>query len=85
MTVEDFPASWRAGEKSSRSHDSGDDQRRSMQPLDHEIWGRLETWTHAFDQLAADAIRQLIDQATLGDVSESWQVSTSGGGHRSSL
>jgi hypothetical protein len=35
VTPEDFPPSWRAGETTGRSHDSGHDQRRFMLRLDN--------------------------------------------------
>jgi hypothetical protein len=74
ITLEDFPASWRVGETSPRSHESGHYQRRFMLRLDDETSHKLETLTCAFDRPAAEVIRQLIGQAKPEDFPRSWQV-----------
>jgi predicted transcriptional regulator len=74
VTLEDFPASWLAGEMASRSHDSGHYQRRFMLRLDTETSHKLETLTRAFDRPAAEIIRQLIGQAKPEYFPRSWQM-----------
>jgi predicted DNA-binding protein len=73
ITLEDFPASWRAGETAPRSHESGHYQRRFMLRLDDETSHKLETLIRAFDHPAAEVIRQLIGQAKPEDFPRSWQ------------
>jgi predicted transcriptional regulator len=74
VTIEDFPASWRTGEQSPRSHESGYYARKFGMRLDHETSRKLETLTEAFDRSAAEIIRQLIVQARLEDFPQSWHL-----------
>jgi predicted DNA-binding protein len=76
ITTDDFPASWRTGERAGRSHESGYDHRRFGLRLDAVTSQKLETLTHTFDRPSAEVIRQLIMQmqATLEDFPPSWQL-----------
>jgi hypothetical protein len=74
ITVEDFPASWRAGETACRSHESGHYQRRFMLRLDEKTSHKLESLTRVFDHPAAEMIRQLITRASPEDFPRSWQM-----------
>jgi predicted DNA-binding protein len=76
VTIEDFPASWRAPKTTSRSHDSGAYHRRFMLRLNEETSHKLETLTRAFDRPAAEVIRQLITQAQPRDFPQSWHLAT---------
>lgn len=76
VTIEDFPASWRAQKTTSRSHDSGAYHRRFMLRLNEETSHKLETLTRAFDRPAAEVIRQLITQAQPRDFPQSWHLAT---------
>jgi hypothetical protein len=73
-TEEDFPDSWRAGEMSTRSHDSGHYQRRFMLRLDAETSTKLESLMQTFHTSAAEVIRQLIAQARPEAFPRSWQL-----------
>jgi predicted HicB family RNase H-like nuclease len=74
VTLEDFPKSWRAGEKTSRSHDSGYYGTRFMLRLDEETSRTLATLTQTFHCSAAEVIRQLIAQARPVDFPKSWHL-----------
>jgi predicted DNA-binding protein len=73
ITVEDFRSSWRAGEKLSRSHDSGYFRRKFGLRLDDETAHKLEGLTAVLGRPAAEVIRQLIIQATIENFPESWR------------
>ena len=73
VTLEDFPASWRAGETAPRSHESGYFRRKLGLRLDESTSRTLATLTQRFDRSAADVIRHLIAQAPLEDFPPSWQ------------
>jgi predicted DNA-binding protein len=80
ITVEDFLASWRAGDaprrptKGGRSHDSRDYDQRLMVRLDAETRQRLERFSSRFHQSMAEVIRQLAGQARLEDFPLSCQM-----------
>jgi predicted transcriptional regulator len=74
VTPEDFPPSWRAGETTPRSHDSGYYGTRFMLRLDEVTSRKLTTLTQTFDRSAAEIIRQLITRATPEDFPPSWQT-----------
>jgi hypothetical protein len=74
ITVEDFPGSWRAGEPSIRSHDSGSYRHRFVLRLDDGTSSKLETVTQTFQRSAAEVIRQLIAQARPEDFPARWQL-----------
>jgi predicted DNA-binding protein len=72
VTPEDFPARWRAGEPTVRSHDSGHYGRRFMLRFADETLRKLETLTQTFQRSAAEVIRQLIAQARPEHFPQSW-------------
>jgi predicted transcriptional regulator len=74
VTPEDFPASWRAGDIASRSHESGYYQHRFMLRLDDETLSKLETLMQTFHRSAAEVIRHLIAQAVPKDFPQSWHL-----------
>jgi predicted HicB family RNase H-like nuclease len=74
VAVGDFPASWRAGGMSPRSHDSGYYSTRFLLRLDHETSSKLATLTQTFHRSAAEVIRQLIAQARPEDFPQSWHL-----------
>jgi len=74
ITLEDFLASWRVGEKPSRSHDSGYYGTRFMLRLDDETSSKLATLTQTFHRSAGEVIRQLIAQATPQAFPPSWHL-----------
>jgi hypothetical protein len=74
MTLEDFPASWRAGDMTSRSHASGYDDRTCGLRLDEVTSRTLETLTQTFDRSATEMIHQVMAQATPEDVPQSWHM-----------
>ena len=82
ISLEDFPASWRAGVAGSRSHDSGYFGRKFGLCLDAVTSQKLEVLMQAFDRPAAEVIRQLIAQATLEDFPESWHPAADEQRHR---
>jgi predicted transcriptional regulator len=79
VTLEDFPASWRAGEMAPRSHGSAYYRRPFMLRLDHETSRKLATLTQTFHRSAAEVIRQLIAQARPEDFPPSWQLTVQAG------
>jgi hypothetical protein len=74
VTPEDFPASWRLGDTTRRSHESGYDHRKFGLRLDAVTSQKLEMLTHTFGRSAAEVIRQLIAQARPEDFPESWHT-----------
>ena len=74
VTPEDFPASWRPGGTTRRSHESGYYHRKLGLRLDTVTSHKLEMLTHTFDRPAAEVIRQLIRRAKLEDFPPSWQM-----------
>ena len=74
VTPEDFPASWRAGEIATRSHESGYYHNRLMLRLDDATQRKLETLMHTFHRPAAEIIRQLVAQAQPEEFPESWYL-----------
>jgi predicted transcriptional regulator len=74
VTRDDFPASWRAGETASRSHESGYYHRKFGLRLDDESSQKLEALARAFHRSAAEVIRQLVAQANPENFPESWRV-----------
>jgi predicted transcriptional regulator len=73
-TRDDFPPSWRTGETTPRSHDSGYYGTRVMLRLDNETLTKLAALMQTFDRSAAEIIRQLIVQANVEDFPPSWQM-----------
>jgi predicted transcriptional regulator len=71
---EDFPARWRAGDPTVRSHESGYYGRKFRMRLDEVTSAKLAALTQTFDRSAAEVIRQLIAQARPEDFPESWQI-----------
>jgi hypothetical protein len=74
VTYEDFPASWRAGDIASRSHDSGYYERRFQLRLDQVTQRKLEALMQTFHRSAAEVIRQLITQVAPEDFPPSWRL-----------
>jgi hypothetical protein len=74
VTLADFPASWRAGDTGTRSHDSGFYHSRLMLRLDDDTQRKLEALMHTFHRPAAEVIRQLIAQARQEEFPESWHL-----------
>jgi hypothetical protein len=74
VTREDFPPSWRAGDITVRSHESGYDDRKFGLRLDAVTSHKLEALTQTFDRSAAEIIRQLILQARPEDFLQSWRM-----------
>jgi hypothetical protein len=74
VSLEDFPPSWRAGETTARSHESGYFHRKFGLRLDEVTSRKLEALEQTFDHSAAEIIRQLIAQATSEDFPSSWQI-----------
>jgi predicted transcriptional regulator len=74
ITRDNVPASWRAGETTGRSPDSGYYHRKFGLRLDEETSRKLGTLTQAFHRPAAEVIRQLILQARPEDFPRSWQL-----------
>ena len=74
ITREDFPASGRAGERGSRSHESGHYRRRFMLRLNAGTAHTLETSMQTFHRSAAEIIRQLVAQAMPGAFPQSWEM-----------
>lgn len=74
VTYEDFPASWRAEETASRSHESGYYGTRFMLRLDDETSRKLATLTQTFHRSAAEVIRELIALANPEDFPRSWHL-----------
>jgi hypothetical protein len=70
----DFPASWRAGETTGRSHESCYYFRKYQLRLDEASSAKLEQLVQHFDTSAAEVIRQLIAQATPEDFPQSWRL-----------
>jgi predicted DNA-binding protein len=71
VTADDFPASWRTGERAGRSHESGYYHRKFGLRLDNVTSQKLETLTETFERPAAEVIRQLIIQARVEDFPQS--------------
>jgi hypothetical protein len=74
VSIEDFPASWRAEATTIRSHESGYDDRRFQLRLNQATQRRLGSLMLTFDRSAAEIIRQLMTQATPEHFPSSWQV-----------
>jgi predicted transcriptional regulator len=85
ITEADFPRSWQVAAQgttrpqasprvSRRSHDSRTYGKRFRLRLDAPTWQTLERFAHHFTQSHAAIIRQLIAQARLEDVPQSWQI-----------
>jgi hypothetical protein len=74
VAIVDFPASWRAADIASRSHDSGDYERRFQLRLDQATQRKLGALMQTFKRSAAEVIRQLIAQAAPEDVPQSWHL-----------
>jgi hypothetical protein len=74
VTLEDFPAGWRAGETAPRSHESGYFRRKFRLCMDDDTSRKLAVFTKTFHCPAADIIRQLIVQAQPEDFPESWHL-----------
>jgi predicted DNA-binding protein len=73
-TVEDFPASWRAGETAARSHESGYFHRKFGLRLDAVTSQKLGALTKTFHRPAAQVIRELILHAGPEDFPEGWHL-----------
>lgn len=80
VTLEDFPASWRAGSEPIRTHESGYFARKFMLRLDQGTSTKLEVLTQRFNRSAAEVIRQLIARAKWEDFPQSWHLAL--GEHR---
>jgi hypothetical protein len=74
VTPEDFPASWRAGDIASRSHESGYYRQKSGMRLDEVTSAKLAALMQTFHRSAAEIIRQLIIQARPEAFPPSWQL-----------
>jgi hypothetical protein len=80
ITVEDFPASWGAGDAprrgttGGRSHDWRVYGRRFMLRLDDQAWQKLEDLSAHFDQSIAEVIRSMAVHAQVGDCPRTWQM-----------
>jgi predicted transcriptional regulator len=74
VTADDFPASWRTGERADRSHESGYCHRKFGLRLDDVTSRKLEGFTATFHRPAAEIIRQRIAQARPEDFPQSWQM-----------
>jgi predicted DNA-binding protein len=74
ITRDDVPVSWRTGETTGRSHDSGYYRRKFGLRLDEETSRKLRTLMQAFHRPAAEVIRQLILQARIEAFPQSWQL-----------
>jgi predicted transcriptional regulator len=74
VPLEDFPPSWRAGEASPRSHESGHYSKRFMLRLDDQTATELAVLTRTFHRSAAEVIRQLITQARPEKFPQSWYL-----------
>jgi predicted transcriptional regulator len=91
VTIEDLPASWRAGETTGRSHELGYYGRKFGLRLDEETSQKLDTLSPIFHRSAAEVIRQLIDRAQPEDFPQRWHFAVEerqqweahpAGGHR---
>jgi predicted DNA-binding protein len=74
ITIEDFPASWRADQSEERSHDSRIFVTRFMLRLDEPSQTKLRQLVKQFGVPKAEIIRQLIMQATPEDFPQSWRM-----------
>jgi hypothetical protein len=74
VTIDDFPASWRAGVIGVRSHDSQIYDQRFMLRLDETTGQKLKELVAQFGMSRAEIIRQLVAQATLEAFPLSWQL-----------
>jgi predicted transcriptional regulator len=79
VTLEDFPASWRAGEMAPRSHGSAYYRRPFILRLDDETSRKLATLTQTSHRSAAEVIRQLIAQARPEDFPPNWRLAVQAG------
>jgi predicted DNA-binding protein len=70
----DFPTSWRSGEATGPSHESGYYFRKYQLRLDKASSEKLEQLSQHFDTSAAEVIRQLIAQAKPEDFPQNWQL-----------
>jgi hypothetical protein len=57
VTPEEFPASWRAEDSATRSHESGNYGRKFGMRLDAVTSAKLALFTQTFDRSAAEAVR----------------------------
>jgi predicted transcriptional regulator len=74
VAIEHFPASWRAGAITIRSHEAGQYDRKFGLRLDAVTSHKLEAFTQTFDRSAAAIIRQLILQAMPQQFPQSWHM-----------
>ena len=74
VTREEFPASWRVGDTTIPSHDSGYYHRKFQLRLDEGTSRKLARLTQTFGRSAAEVIRQLVAQANPEDFPQSWQL-----------
>jgi hypothetical protein len=74
VTLADFPASWRAGDIATRSHESGYYRNRFMLRLGGATQRKLQALMHTFYRPAAEVIRQLIAQARPEEFPECWHL-----------
>jgi hypothetical protein len=82
VPINDFPASWRAGETAGRCHESGYYQRKFGLRLDHGTSQKLEALSQALHRPAADVIHQLVAQVTPEGFPASWQLAGEARQHR---
>jgi predicted DNA-binding protein len=74
VTIDDFPATWRAGVAGVRSHDSQTYRQRFMLRLGERTSQRLQHLVEQLGMSRAEIIRQLVRQAKPEDFPEHWQL-----------
>jgi predicted transcriptional regulator len=74
VTIDDFPATWRAGVAGVRSHDSQTYGQRFMLRLDETTTQKLQLLLEQLGMSRAEIIRQLIAQVSPEDFPESWRL-----------
>jgi predicted transcriptional regulator len=74
VTIDDFPATWRAGVAGVRSHDSQTYRQRFMLRLGERTSQKLQHLVEQLGMSRAEIIRQLVRQAKPEDFPEHWQL-----------
>jgi predicted transcriptional regulator len=74
VTIDDFPATWRAGVAGVRSHDSQTYRQRFMLRLGERTSQKLQHLVEQLGMSRAEIIRQLVRQAQPEDFPEHWQL-----------
>jgi hypothetical protein len=85
VTIDDFPASWRAGVIGVRSHDSQIYDQRFMLRLDETTAHKLQLLVNQFGKSRAEIIRQLLAEATPEHFPKSWHLVVDEGDQRGGL